>query len=310
MSFSSKVKNQISKRKARKKYDKLSKLAAFVNTSADINFYKSRLILKISTENVLVAKSIFLLIKELYGINVEVLIRRTKHLKKHRLYILYIDNNYLVEKILKDVGILKRTKQGMTIDKKIAKFILEDNKYKRLYIEAAFLSSGSISDPEKGYHLEFVSKSEKHAKDLSNLINSYGLNSKIVKRKTNYIVYIKEAEQISTLLNIIEAHKALMEFENIRILKKVRNDVNRVVNCETANMQKTVNAALKQIKNIEIVENNVGIDSLSKKMQEVAETRRENPSLSLKEIGEIMGISKSAVNHRLRKIKKIAEKYK
>ena len=168
---------------------------------------------------------------------------------------------------------------------------------------------GSISNPEKTYHLEFVTHSEEYAVDLSKLINSYGLNSKVIQRKNSYIIYIKEGEQIVDLLNIIGAHSCLLELENIRIMKEMRNNVNRLVNCETANLSKTVNAAVRQVESIKLIQSQIGLQRLPKNLREIAELRLNYPDESLKELGEMLDppVGKSGVNHRLRKIEKIAE---
>ena len=131
--------------------------------------------------------------------------------------------------------------------------MVKDDEERRAYIRGAFIGGGSISNPEKTYHLEFVTHSEEYAVDLSKLINSYGLNSKVIQRKNSYIIYIKEGEQIVDLLNIIGAHSCLLELENIRIMKEMRNNVNRLVNCETANLSKTVNAAVRQVESIKLI---------------------------------------------------------
>ena len=197
----------------------------------------------------------------------------------------------------------------ITLNYSIPEFVLKDDNIKRAYIKGAFLGGGSISNPEKTYHLEFVTHSEEYAQDLSKLINSFGLNSKVIQRKNSFIIYIKEGEQIVDLLNIVGAHTSLLELENIRIMKEMRNNVNRLVNCETANLSKTVNAAVRQVESIKLIQNSIGLQRLPKNLQEVAELRLSYPDESLKELGEMLDppVGKSGINHRLRKIEKIAE---
>ena len=187
--------------------------------------------------------------------------------------------------------------------------MVKDDEERRAYIRGAFIGGGSISNPEKTYHLEFVTHSEEYAVDLSKLINSYGLNSKVIQRKNSYIIYIKEGEQIVDLLNIIGAQSCLLELENIRIMKEMRNNVNRLVNCETANLSKTVNAAVRQVESIKLIQSQIGLQRLPKNLREIAELRLNYPDESLKELGEMLDppVGKSGVNHRLRKIEKIAE---
>ena len=170
--------------------------------------------------------------------------------------------------------------------------------------------AGSISNPEKSYHIEIVCTAEKKAEQLQEIVNSFGLDAKVIVRKKSYVVYLKEASQIVDMLNVMEAPIALMEMENIRILKEMRNTVNRKVNCETANINKTVSAAVKQTEDIRFIRDSIGLRKLPEGLQEIAELRLENPNASLKELGELLSspLGKSGVNHRLRKLSEIAEK--
>jgi len=181
---------------------------------------------------------------------------------------------------------------------------------KRAFIRGAFLAVGSMSDPEKGYHLEFVCEEEEQAKLLHNVIASFDIETKIVERKDHYVVYIKEGAGIVDLLNVMEAHIALMELENLRILKEMRNSVNRRVNCETANINKTVSAATKQVEDIKYIEAHKGLASLPDSLYEMALVRLEHPDASLKELSELLvpPVGKSGVNHRLRKISEYADR--
>ncbi len=217
-----------------------------------------------------------------------------------------------VKSLLKEVGIIKETINVFSLDYNIPKNIIECDECRRAYIRGAFLGGGSISNPEKTYHLEFVTHNEDYAKDLSNLINSYNLNSKVIKRKNSYIIYLKEGEQIVDLLNIIGAHASLLELENVRIMKEMRNNVNRLVNCETANLSKTVNAAVRQVESIKFIEREIGLGRLPKNLRDVAELRIKYPDESLRELGKMLNppVGKSGVNHRLRRIEKIADELK
>ena len=191
-------------------------------------------------------------------------------------------------------------------------FVNLDDILKKAYLRGAFLGGGSISDPEKNYHMEFVTNNEDYANSLRDLINSFGLNSKIVARKNSFVVYLKESEQISDLLSMIGAYQALLSLQSTKIVKEMRNNVNRIVNCETANLSKTVNAAVRQVENIKLIHNKIGISSLPENLQEIALLRVENEDMSLKELGEMLNppISKSGVNHRLKKIEQIANDLK
>ena len=178
---------------------------------------------------------------------------------------------------------------------------------KRAYIRGAFIAAGSMSDPSKSYHFEIVCGELAQAEYVRDMINSFDLDAKIVTRKKTFVVYLKEGSQIVDVLNIMEAHIALMELENVRILKEMRNSVNRKVNCETANINKTVSAAVRQMEDIVYVRDTVGLDYLPEGLRDVALTRLENPDATLKELGSLMA-DPVGVNHRLRKISEIADK--
>jgi DNA-binding protein WhiA len=176
-------------------------------------------------------------------------------------------------------------------------------------LRGAFLAAGSVTDPEKAYHLEIAVLSPSFAEKLQELMSFFSLDAKIVVRKKYQVVYLKEGSQIVDFLNVVEAHVALMEFENIRIVKEVRNTVNRQVNCETANIGKTVAAAAKQLEDIRYIEKNMGLRKLAVGLREIAELRLEYPDSSLQELGQMLDppIGKSGVNHRLRKLGNIAD---
>ena len=187
--------------------------------------------------------------------------------------------------------------------------VLQRTCCRRAFLRGAFLSAGSITDPEKNYHFEIACASKEKAEQLRELFEFFGLEAKIVLRKKYYVVYLKEGAMISDALNIIEAHISLMKFENVRILKDVRNSVNRRVNCEAANINKTVSAARKQIEDIEYIKNTIGLERLSENLRDIAYARLEEPDATLKELGEKLNspVGKSGVNHRLRKLSQIAQ---
>ena len=245
MSFSSITKNELSRLEIENNCCVLAELAALIRMSGSVQISGlGRVSLKFTTENAAIARRIFSLLKLLYNVNTEVMVRKNKQLKKNNSYLIIVSNSNDAETILIDVGVLnKDSEQQYIINYGIPKKLVEKRCCKRAYVRGAFLGGGSISNPEKTYHLEFVTHSQQHSEDLSNLINSFGLNSKIVMRKESYVVYLKEGEQIVDLLNIMEAHSALLKLEDIRILKEVRNNVNRIVNCETANLEKKINAS-------------------------------------------------------------------
>lgn len=187
--------------------------------------------------------------------------------------------------------------------------LLQKSCCKRAYLRGAFLAAGSVSDPEKSYHLEIVCQTEKRADEIRELLRSFEIEAKQVVRKNHYVVYLKEGSQIVDTLNVIGAHLALMDFENSRILKDMRNSVNRRVNCETANIGKTVTASVKQTEDIELVMKSGIYKELPETLRSIANARLKHPNVSLKELGELLDppVGKSGVNHRLRKLSEIAE---
>lgn len=310
MSFSSRAKNELCHIGVQRSCCSLAELAALIQVCGTIQLGgRKRVILRVNTENAGIARRIFLLLKELYNAQIEVMVRRNQRLRKNNNYYLVLTNRKQVTKILEDTGIIKGYNEGkLQINRTIEPSIIKKRCCKRAYIRGAFLGGGSLSDPEKIYHLEIVTHNETYANSLCHLINQFGLNSKTIERKNNFVVYLKEGEQIVILLNIIGAHSALLDLENIRIYKDMRNNINRIVNCETANLSKTVNAAVRQIENILYLREHYGLSKLSPSLREIAELRLENPDASLKELGQMLNppIGKSGVNHRLRKLDKMA----
>lgn len=311
MSFSSKTKNELSRLPIEDRCCAVAELAAIVRMSGTIQISGMKKVnLKFATENAAIARRIFTLLKILYKADVEVMVRRNKQLKKNNNYLIVVNNMKTTKEILGDAGFLeKKDSSYYTINYKIPEILIQNRCCRRAYIRGAFLGGGSISNPEKTYHLEFVTNSEEHGIDLSNIINSFNLNSKIVIRKENHVVYLKEGEQIVDILNIIGAHQALLKLEDIRVFKDIRNNINRIVNCETANLGKTINASLRQVENIQYIDSRIGIEKLPKNLQEIALLRLKHREASLKELGKMLKppVGKSGINHRLRRIDEIAE---
>lgn len=309
MSFSAKVKGELGRYTEMSKEEALAQISAMMKVSGTIAFNGKGLSFKITTENPTSARLVFTLLKEHFHIHSKLMVKKSNSLKKNNIYMVVIDEEMGVRELLKETGIFKEVDGGITLDYRIDEKMVETDDEKRAYIRGAFLGGGSVTNPEKNYHLEFVTHSEEYAQDLCELINSCGLNSKVIQRKNSFIVYIKEGEQIVDILNIMGAHSCLLELENIRIMKEMRNNVNRLVNCETANLSKTVNAAVRQVESIKLIQSKIGLKRLPQNLREIAELRLEYPDESLKELGEMLNppVGKSGVNHRLRKIEKIAE---
>lgn len=312
MSFSSATKNELSRVSLENRCCAIAELAALVRMNGYIHLSgNGKINLKFTTENAAIARRTFSLIKKLYHMDINVMVRKNKQLKKNNNYLVAITNTEDTRRILMDVGFIsKDTSNNFRVNYRIPTHIVSNRCCKRAYIRGAFLGGGSISNPERTYHLEFVTNNEEHGKELSNLINSFGLDSKVILRKDSFVVYLKESEQIVDLLNIMEAHQALLKLEDIRVLKDMRNNINRLVNCETANLGKTINASLRQAENIEYIENTIGLEKLPQNLREIARLRLEYRDASLKELGTMLNppIGKSGINHRLRRIDEIADK--
>ncbi|SHF38289.1 MULTISPECIES: DNA-binding protein WhiA [Caloramator] len=314
MSFSSVAKSELCRIQDEKSCCQLAELSAIMKMSGTIQINgKNGLGLRVTTENPAIARRIFSLLKNIFGVHTDIMVKKNSTFKKNNIYMLLITPEMGAKDILLKTGILKQHSDGtLGIYHKIHPEIIKKSCCRRAYVRGAFLGGGSISNPEKTYHLEFVTNSLEYAEDLMKLINSYNLTSKVIQRKSNFVVYLKEGEQIIDLLNIIGAHNALLELENVRIYKEMRNNVNRLVNCETANLNKTVDAAVRQIESINFIKEKVGLKKLPPNLREIAELRLNFPDVSLKELGQMLNppIGKSGVNHRLRKIEKIAEELK
>ncbi|HHX59304.1 MAG TPA: DNA-binding protein WhiA [Epulopiscium sp.] len=308
MSFSGDVKQELARHISEARHCMIAEIAALIQMAGEINISEaSRVSIKFQIENAAVARKYFTLIKKTFRINTEVSLRRNTTLKKNQIYILYITDHKACMKILQATGIMEDTSKGI-IRKDINSLTVQKTCCRRAYLRGAFLGSGSVSDPEKGYHLEFVNSKEEYAVSLKDLINKFGMDAKIVMRKNNYVAYLKEGAQIVDLLNIMGAHVALMELENIRIIKEMRNNVNRLVNCETANINKTVSAAVRQVQDITYLEGVIGLSALPRNLEEISKYRMQYPSATLKELGEKLTppVGKSGVNHRLRKLSELA----
>lgn len=314
MSFSSKVKEEIGRQYGLGRHCEIAEFTAIFNLCGRMekdNF--GNIFLLIPTENLTVAQKSDILLKKVFHVQADVVVSNHNIHSRSMGYLLYVRKKADILMILKAMKVMDE--QGslwgasMQAGQKIQGRLVQNTCCKRAFLRGTFLVSGSITNPEKAYHLEISVQSEEYAKELQSLIASFGLEAKIVERKKYQVLYMKEGSQIVDFLNVIEAHVALMELENVRILKEVRNSVNRQVNCETANIHKTVTAAARQIEDIRYIECNMGFSQLADGLREIAELRLDYPDCSLQELGSMLPvpISKSGVNHRLRKISKIAE---
>ncbi len=312
MSFSTETKNELSRMDIGNRALDIAELSAIIRLSGSLHFMGNMQIgLKITTELNSIARRVFKILKKEFKINTSITVNKNQMLKKNNSYVLTITPEMGASKLLVALGILDNENTFITRND-ISNKIVKEPEDAHAYIRGAFLGGGSINDPEKNYHMEFVANNEDYAYELSELINSMGFNSKIVARKNNFVVYLKESEQISDLLAIIGATNAMFALQNIKIMKEMRNNVNRIVNCETANLSKTVDAAVRQVENILIIQKTIGIRGLPENLQELAMLRLEYEDMSLKELGEMLHppLGKSGVNHRFKKIEEIANRHR
>jgi DNA-binding protein WhiA len=317
MSFSSDVKEELSLQISSARHCRLAELSAILSYEGHIIHSEDGIYLKLQTENLVVARKYFTLIRKTFNINNDISVKTNTNLSKSSIYTLIIRKSEDVTRILQAT---KHPVNEMNIQSEKAEYyqeriglasqlIIQNACCKRAFIRGAFLSSGSMSDPKKSYHLEIVVSDVNKAEQLRDMIQTFSIDAKIVIRKKNYVVYIKEGSQIVDLLNVMEAHIALMNLENVRILKEMRNSINRQVNCEAANINKTVTAASKQMEDILYIRDTVGLGDLADGLEDIARLRIDYPEASLKELGAMLlpPIGKSGVNHRLRKLSMIAD---
>jgi len=284
-----------------------AELSALIRMNGSLQFGAGRLVLDVTTENAAIARRIYTLIKRLFQIHAELLVRKKMRLKKNNVYIVRIPNK--ANEILQELGIMD---QSLSFVAGVAPDLVKKSCCRAAYLRGAFLAGGSVNHPEaSSYHLEIFTSYQDFCEALTKIANRYKLNAKCIERKKGYVLYIKEGERITEFLSLIGAHQALFYFEDVRIVKDMRNSVNRLHNCEIANINKTVNAATQQLENIQLIDQEMGLENLPRRLREVAEMRVAHPDINLKELGEMLPsgvVSKSGVNHRLRKINEIADK--
>ncbi|MDO4855272.1 MAG: DNA-binding protein WhiA [Limosilactobacillus gorillae] len=304
MSYASEVKKELTGIVVHEKNAR-AELMALIRMNGSIGLANHTMILNVQTESPAIARRIYSLIKQLYKVESDILVRKKMKLKKNNTYVVRL--RFHAQEILSDLAILN----GFQIKERVPMDLLTDDLMIRSYLRGGFLAGGSVNNPETSrYHLEIYSLYEEHNEMIAEMINRYGLNARTTNRRSGYIVYLKEAEKIANFLQLIGATTSMLEFENIRIVRDMRNSVNRLVNCENANMDKVANAANRQVENIMLIEDTVGLASLPEKLRAIAETRLAHQEVSLKELGALVPggpISKSGVNHRLRKLNAYAD---
>lgn len=302
MSFSGQIKEELAQVISSPRHCQLAELAALVQFCGRIEEDGSLLV---QSENPLVIRKCFTLLKKTFKI--EAVAKSQMQTQNYRLFVTGEDAFRVLEalKICDTAGHLMMRHLTDPV-------LIKNSCCKRAYLRGCYMAVGSMSDPYKSYHLELVCGLQAQAEQLLKILHDFSLDAKMIIRKKYYVVYMKEGENIADFLNITEAHKALMEFENTRIYKGMRNMVNRKVNCEAANITKTVNAATRQVEDIRLIREKMGLEGLPEPLRQMAYVRLENPQASLGELGKLLDppVGKSGVNHRLRKLGELAKELK
>lgn len=294
MSFSSNVKDELCKQYSKSRHCQLAEIAGILELTGNLN---DNFNLEIETDNAALIEKYAVLMKTAFSLDITKPISREETLRILAA-LKWINNRNEIH-----LPINEQRTNGLLVQKTCCK---------RAFIRGAFLASGSMSDPNKSYHFEIVCKTSEQAVQLKELMNAFETDAKIVERKGHHVVYLKEGAQIVDMLNVMEAYVSLMNLENVRILKEMRNSVNRQVNCETANINKTVSAAVRQIEDINILQQAIGLDNLPENLREIAYLRLEYQDAPLKDLGQYLDppVGKSGVNHRLRRLSELADKYR
>ena len=302
MSFSGQIKEELAQVISSPRHCQLAELAALVQFCGHIEEDGSLLV---QSENPLVIRKCFTLLKKTFKI--EAVAKSQMQTQNYRLFVTGEDAFRVLEalKICDTAGHLMMRHLTDPV-------LIKNSCCKRAYLRGCYMAVGSMSDPYKSYHLELVCGLQAQPEQLLKILHDFSLDAKMIIRKKYHVVYMKEGENIADFLNITEAHKALMEFENTRIYKGMRNMVNRKVNCEAANITKTVNAATRQVEDIRLIREKMGLEGLPEPLRQMAYVRLENPQASLGELGKLLDppVGKSGVNHRLRKLGELAKELK
>ena len=300
MSFSNDVKNELSRLETNEVCCDKAELLGVLRMSGAIVIRGMNIGIHFSTENAALARRVLQILKNNYQVQTEVVITRSRRLKKN--------NRYQVRVLpAPQVNIAMTELQLLSMESDLKNPLLTKQCCKRAFLRGAFLGGGSISRPSSDYHLEMVTGNEDFARSIIKVMHTFSMKAKLTDRKNDYIVYLKDGESITNFLRVIGAHNSMMEFEGVRVLKEMRNNVNRRVNCETANLGKVVKAAVRQVNCIKFIDEHRGLSELPEALQETAKLRLKYPEASLNELVEYSGgIGKSGINHRLKKLQELA----
>ncbi|MEI6100865.1 MAG: DNA-binding protein WhiA [Eubacteriales bacterium] len=306
MSFSSKIKDDLCHAQEETRKAAIAELFALISTAGNITLSAGGMALKIHFEYLPVAKRTYQLLNRYFAIDCEIDVTQNK-MKKKNSYSLVIEGKETVLDLLCGLGFPEEKALFLFHTPPVS--MIDRTANRTAFLRGLFLGCGTISNPQKNYHMEFVLSNKDFATCILNILKKLKIIAKIVTRKSNYVVYLKSGDDIANLLAAIGAHSAVLELENIRILKDMRNNVNRAVNCETANISKTVDAAVRQLKAIQLIDDTIGLGQLNESLAEAAMLRLSNPEASLNELAELSAThsTKSGFNHRFRKLIKIAD---
>lgn len=306
MSFSSRTKDELASLRLRDDAVRVAMLAALTHTAGSIMLGRSGMAIEYVTENQNVGKLIAQLASGLFAVGASLSLREHERLKAKNTVVTLTGTG--CNALLKQCGCLPADSEDEQFEiGAVPAALLAGPDCMQGFLRGAFLGSGSVSDPSKGYHLEIVCRHERFAQELQQHMSRLSLNAKIAARKSAYIAYIKEGESVSDFLTFVGAVEGMLAFENARVLRTVANDLNRRTNFEDANMQKAALAAAQQRIDIERINREIGIQSLPPKLRETAEARLDNPEATLAELAELLGVGKSGINHRLAKLSAIAQ---
>lgn len=310
MSFSTATKSEVARLGVEEKCCQQVALSIFLELNGTFSVTGTKAHIGFSSENAAVARRFYQISKGFLGCTPVISVSRKNNFKKNNVYSVRIAVDTKLKREIAHMGLLVEgtsfIRPSPIADE--AKNIPEC--CSKVYLRCAFLAAGSLVNPQRGYHLEIASPLQEAAARIVAVMGRYDLKPGLIPRKQSYLVYLKEADQIADFLNIIGAHTAMLKLESIRTIKGMRNKVNRLINCETANINKSINASLKQIENIAVIRRTIGLENLPEGLQEIAVLRQEHPEASLKELGEMLNppVGKSGVNHRMRKLEEIADK--
>lgn len=285
----------------------MAEFAAFFLMNGNIRIGEKHTIsLTMESENSATARKMFTLAKE-FGLKREIIVYRREKLRRNQVFLLHIPAQQAIRDFLNILTIIDEDQiWELNFPGNLPTTLLENDCCKRAYLRGAFLAAGSASNPGGSYHLEIDRLAVPQAELIKDLMHGFGIEAKMTKRKNAMILYLKDGEQISKLLNIMGSHRSLLEFENIRIEKEIRNQANRLMNCDTANINKVLEASKRQVADIHFIEETLGLKKLPRPLSMVAELRLEYPETALTELSAISGLGRSAINHRLRRLSEIA----